>query len=225
LRFDAERYVLGAPILLEVEVKNTGTAPLVIDDRRWRLAWLVRDPSGAVVCEAGGSPGRFGDGHVATLRVAPGEGHRETWLANGACDAFARPGRYRVSVVRGLGTDRAGSPTRDCEPLLGRDSPAPAGAGPCPQDLADQPALAADLSLEILPWDRQALAARVDKLAAERRAAWSAKDLSREGALSSYADWFCGHVRCSCPPTSERYGEWSTKALARLPDRMGEGCR
>jgi hypothetical protein len=95
----------------------------------------------------------------------------------------------------------------------------------CAAELERYPAIAADLSVEILPWNEEALAERTSRVEAERKAARLAGDLSREGALNAYTDWFCDHVRCSCPPQWERNGDWAVKALARIPEKMGQGCR
>ena len=230
-RFAPEKasYVLGEPMLLVLEATNTGADPLVLDDRSGRYTWAVQDERGERLCESGGSTGRLGSEHVATIRVGPGETLRETRLLNGRCDAFARSGRYVVSVRRVLAEGDVMAPARGCDDLdpraRGAGAPEPSGSGPACADLRDFPAVATRFPVEVGAWDAGALRSRLATLPDERAAAWSARDLSREGSLSAYGDWFCDHVRCDCPPTWNRYGKWMEKAIARVPEKMGQGCR
>ena len=212
-------------MLLEIEVKNPGPEGLVFDDRMAHTVMVVRDESGAVLCDHGGRSPRLGSEFVGTIELAPGETYHETHLANGMCGAFGRAGKYQVSALRYVVKTHAGGPPRACETL------APSGVAPteadgdCAEALSRFHAVAVELKVEVRPWDKAALAARTSQVEAERKAAYAARDLSREGALSAYADWFCDNVRCSCPAQWDRHGHWAVGALGRVPDAMGEGCR
>ena len=229
---DKARYALGEPMLVDVEVTNAGSAPLTFDDRAARYIWIVRDEAGALLCDVGGASSRLGSEFAATIHLAPGEINRETRLLNTACVAFTRAGRYRVSILRVLSDARAMAPRRACEDLVER-RPAAAqasaaeatGERDCALELAPFPAIAADLLVELTPWDASALRARVAQLSGERATAARAGDLSREGALTSYGGWFCDHVRCDCAPLWNRNGDWFARALSRVPDAMPGACR
>jgi len=225
LRFDAEKYVLGAPMLLEIEVRNPGPEPLGFDDRGARVVWIVRDETGKTLCDVGGHESRLGSEFVGKVTLAPGETFHETRFVNRSCEGFTKPGRYQVSVLRYVSDARPVGMARVCEDLVPAPSDPQASDVDCAKELPRYPAIAADLSLEILPFDPRALHERTGRLSAERKAAWDAHDLSREGALSAYPDWFCEHVRCSCPPLWERNGEWAVKTLENTPTTMGQGCR
>jgi hypothetical protein len=226
-RFAPEKavYALGEPILVELDVSNTSRDTLVFDDRSRRYTWVVRSERDAVLCDSGRKGGRLVSEYVATVRLGPGETMRETSLLNPVCGAFAEAGRYLVSVRRSLSHERSDlldeAACDDLDPRLRgapRD-PVCADAG------TPAPAVASRFSIEIAAWDAAALRARLATFAEEGRAAARAGDPSREGTLSPYGYWFCDHVRCDCPPLWNRYGDWLDKALARVPEQMGAGCR
>jgi hypothetical protein len=218
-------------MLVELEVSNAGGETLVFDDRPRRYTWIVRSERDEVLCDSGRKGGRIESGFFATIRLGPGETFRETSLLNPVCVAFAEAGRYLVSVRRSLSHEGAFTADSACDDLDPRQRAAGAADASSPGDPAcadartAAPAVASRFSIEIDAWDAAALRARLATLPAEARAAARAGDTSREGVLSGYGGWLCDHVRCYCPPTWNRFGQWLEKAIARVPEQMGAGCR
>jgi hypothetical protein len=224
-RFAAEKavYALGEPMLVELDVSNTSRDTLVFDDRSRRYTWVVRNERGEVLCDSGRKGGRVGSEYVATIRLGSGETMRETSLLNPVCDAFAEAGRYVVSVRRSLSHERSDLLAEPaCDDLEDASSPRDPS---CADAGTPAPAVASRFSIEIAAWDAAALRARLATFTEEGRAAARAGDPSREGTLSPYGYWFCDHVRCDCPPSWNRYGDWLEKAIARVPEQMGARCR
>ncbi|MDB4930963.1 MAG: hypothetical protein JWM10_3447, partial [Myxococcaceae bacterium] len=245
-------YAVGEPILVRMELRNTGTAALRFAfGGDWfgrlvpmRYAWRVWDERGALLCDlgrpvAGGSAGGGGGG---TVELAPGGTHRETHLLNDACDALARPGRYRLEVVRVLSRPDALRRTRDggvveqwCHDLTPPDltalpagSPDPHGrrSVACMDALRQFPVVVTEFPLEITPWDARRLRATFGALPAEREAAARADDPSREGSLGAFGQWFCARIRCDCPDDvrDQRVDDWFARALSRVPERFTGPC-
>jgi hypothetical protein len=225
------KYALGEPMLVAFEVSNTGRETLLFDDRSWRYTWIVRSKGDEVLCDSGRRQGRLVSEYFSRIRIDPGETYRERYLLNAVCGAFAEAGRYLVSVRRSL------SPENDlyADPACDDLDPRQRGAGAanassrsdpaCADARRASPAVTSRFSIEIAAWDAAALRARLATFVDESRAAARGGDKSREGALPGYGYWFCDHVRCDCPPLWNRYGDWLEKAIARVPEQMGAGCR
>jgi hypothetical protein len=218
------RYLLGEPMLLDLEVSNTSREPLEFDDRVWRYTWSVRSERDEVLCETRSKGGRIGSGFFRRIRLEPGEIHRDTLLLNAFCGSFAEAGRYLVSMTRSLAHDNAFPTDAACDDFDPRH-PDAGGDPACADGGTAPPAVASRFWIEIAAWDAAALRARLATFNEERLAAARAHDYYRDGALTAYGDWFCDHVRCDCPPTWNRWDHWLEKAIARVPEQMGAHCR
>jgi hypothetical protein len=234
------RYGLGEPIFVTLEVTNTGDAPLVFDvGGDWgpghmsiRYTWVIRDEHGVTLCDLGRDvpSSQGGGGYVPKL--APGETFRETELLNPACEKMMRPGRYQVTGVRVFTRRESSSSCDHTAPpdvtRLAPGAPDPHGRvdAACMAELARFPAVATDFWLEITPWDRDALTARLARLPAERETAAVRSDNSREGAMTTYGAWFCERIRCDCRDEVlyQRVDDWFTQALSRIPATLPPLC-
>ncbi len=242
---DRARVPAGEPLLLSLTIENLGDAELQFDvggdwfgqNHPLRFGWEIRDDSGAVVCEVGKAlPGPMaggGGGYVA--KVAPGASHEEHLLLNPVCPAFKRPGRYRITLMRVLTRHEALPRDTPCDYMMVPDTTrlAPGAADPhgrrdaaCMAALLAAPAIAADFSLEIAPYDAVALRTRLAAVPGEQIAAAKAGKNALEGAFSSYGTWFCDQVRCGCPDDIlfQRVDGWLAKALAEVPATLPLSC-
>ncbi len=235
----------GEPLLLRLTIENLGDTELQFDvggdwfgqNHPLRYGWEIRDDSGAVVCEVGKTlPGPMaggGGGYLA--KVAPGASHEEHLLLNPVCPAFKRPGRYRITLMRVLTRHEALPRDTPCDYLMVPDTTRLAPGAPDPHGRRDAtcmaallaaPAIAADFSLEIAPYDAAALRTRLATVPQEQIDAAKAGHNALEGAFSSYGTWFCDQVRCGCPDDIlfQRVDGWLAKALAEVPATLPLSC-
>jgi hypothetical protein len=234
---DRASYIVGQPIFATLELANQGTGPIEFDvggdfgpalfPQRYQV--IVRDEAGAVVCDAArdAPPPQGGGGYRA--KIAPGEVFRETLVATPACKQLWTPGRYRMTVARVLTTSPSCdgvSPPDTTQLAAGAPDPYRRRDAACMAGLAAAPAVATDVSIEIRPWDVTAARAWLVVLPDDARAAAERRELSREGAISAYAQWYCERVRCGCPDDVrfERADDCLTQALSVVPAAFPATC-
>jgi hypothetical protein len=236
IALDRPWYVVGQPMFATLEVTNQGKAPLEFDvggdfgpalfPQRFQV--IVRDDAGAVLCDASRDAQLPQGGSGYHAKLAPGEVFHETFVATPACKALWTPGRYRVTVARVLtsGTCDGVSPPDTTQLAAGAPDPYKKRDAACMATLAAAPAIATEVSLEIRPWDATAARAWLVTLPDEARTAAERRELSREGAIAAYAQWYCERVRCGCPDEVrfERVDDWLTQALSVAPAAFPAAC-
>jgi hypothetical protein len=124
-----------------------------------------------------------------------------------------------------------------CEALLPPDTTVLAEGAPdphgrrdaaCMKALMAAPAVSAELTLDITPWDAAALKTRTATLPDEAVAAAHARDNVLEGAIHTYGAWYCQRLRCDCGDDVrfQRGDDWMTKAFAVIPAAPpAQACR
>jgi hypothetical protein len=241
---EGDRHVAGDPILVTLTVENQAADELVFD---WgsdndnavgplRYNLVVKDAVGATVCDLGKSPPASFGGLGMKIKVAHGALYHDTYLLNPFCETLTRPGRYTMTIVRVLSdsdawTDKVKKVMGPCNDELPPDTTVlqPGDADPmgqrdakCMALLMAVPAVAAEWTLDITPWDPAAIRARGVTVEAEIASASHAGDNSRENALSHYAVWLCERARCGCPEDLRFQSgpHWVTSALSVVPDQL-----
>jgi hypothetical protein len=220
--------VAGMPLLVRLDIENTGTSPIPFrDGGDWyapgplHFTWRVTDHGGAVECDLRADPGMLAGGGASTITtLAPGATH-STWLApQTGCATLLSPGHHHLRVVRILTVDEDAPAA--CSTILVPDvtlDPVDDHGVPvepaCLRFLMTAPAVAAELDVEILPYQaslvRESLRA---ELAIE-------DDEGRRTALGQYATWLM--LRLGREPSWGAPTEAAVEALmAALPERLPE---
>lgn len=219
-----QRYVAGEPIFVRFHLEAVGTKPLRFTvggdsyaQGSLRYTWLVRDAMDEVVCDLRAHPEPMaGGGSSAEISLDNGKTY-DDWLApQTGCDALAKPGRYRMRVVRVLTDDSTAPP--GCPTILVPDTTVKpiddrgVSIEPtCAKWLDAAPAVATDFEIEVTAYDRDRLAAAV-----KRELAIGGE--GRTGLLASWGAWLCGRIGCA-PGYGDDVERWLTKGLASLPER------
>jgi hypothetical protein len=218
---EVTRIVVGAPFIVRFTMKNTGPQPLTVTiggdsyaQGQLRFAWLVRDSGGDVVCDLRGRPESMaGAGAQGDKTFAPGETY-ETYLApQRGCPALSQPGRYQLRGVRVLVHDRDAPtcaailpPDTTVEPLDDRGVPL---EEPCKTWLLGAPAIATEMTLEVAPYDPEAVRTAIDEALVEQNE-------QRDHELSNYGTWLCLTAGCEVK-WGEPVREWLRSSANSLP--------
>ena len=204
----------GEPIRVQFSAKNSSKTKMELEldpisvgtgRRRWDAAYnlVVCDEHGKALCDTSAAP-LDGDGSSVTRRLtlAPDANFEEELILNSGCDALRNVGRYRITMVRALGSevttppsgcpaDRAHGPARSdyTQEVVRR-----AHLGQCRRFADRYHWLASDFQLEVAPYARDALQKQVRGMPEEYA---RAPDETKH--VRWYARWFCEAVRCDCP--------------------------
>jgi hypothetical protein len=193
---EVQRVSVGAPLLFHFWVENTGAEPIVFREGGdsyghgpASYTFLVLDGAGNVECDLRGRPEPGAGGGGSSIVIVALGARWERWLLGQmSCPAFATAGRHHVRIVRIL-LDRHAAPAScgseyvpdtTVEPLDDRGVPLDPA---CRAFHTAAPAIATEMDVELLAYDREAVRTAV-------RAAIAAEP-SRHGdnSLLGYAEW------------------------------------